>query len=90
MNKGEFLRAIATETGSTIKDATAFYDAFVKTVEGALANNEKVALVGFGTYEVKNKPARTCTNPMTGAKVNVPACKVPNFKFGKAFKDGLN
>ncbi len=90
MNKGEFLRAIATETGSTIKDATAFYDAYVKTVSSCLANNEKIALVGFGTYEAKAKPARTCTNPMTGAKVKVDACTVPTFKFGKAFKDSLN
>ncbi len=90
MNKGEFLRAIAAETGATLKDTTAFYDAYVKTVNGALAKNDKIALVGFGTYEAKKKPARTCTNPMTGAKVKVAACKVPTFKFGKAFKDGLN
>lgn len=90
MNKGEFLRAIAAETGATLKDTTAFYDAYVKTVNSALAKNDKIALVGFGTYEAKKKPARTCTNPMTGAKVKVAACKVPTFKFGKAFKDGLN
>ncbi|MBQ7452817.1 MAG: HU family DNA-binding protein [Clostridia bacterium] len=90
MNKSEFLRAIAGETGSTIKDATAFYDAYVKTVYGAMEKNQKIALVGFGTYEAKQKPARTCTNPMTGAKVKVAACKAPAFKFGKAFKDGLN
>ena len=90
MNKSEFLRAIATEAGSTIKDATAFYDAYVKTVETALAKNEKIALVGFGTYEAKKKPARTATNPMTGAKVKVKACVAPSFKFGKAFKEALN
>ena len=90
MNKSEFLRAIATEAGSTIKDATAFYDAYVKTVHAALAKDEKIALVGFGTYEAKKKPARTATNPMTGAKVKVKACKAPVFKFGKAFKDSLN
>ena len=90
MNKGEFLRAIAEEAGSTIKDATAYYDAYVAVVNKALAKGQKVALVGFGTYEVKNKPARVCTNPMTGAKVKVAACKAPVFKFGKAFKDSLN
>jgi len=90
MNKSEFLRAVAAEAGSTIKDATAFYDAYVKTVEAALAKNEKIALVGFGTYEAKKKPARTATNPMTGAKVKVKACKAPTFKFGKAFKEALN
>ena len=61
-----------------------------KEVEVKDVNNEKIALVGFGTYEAKAKPARTCTNPMTGAKVKVDACTVPTFKFGKAFKDSLN
>lgn len=90
MNKSEFLRAVALEAGSTIKDATAFYDAYVKVVGNALAKNEKIALVGFGTYEAKKRPARTATNPMTGAKIKVKACKAPAFKFGKAFKDSLN
>ena len=90
MNKGEFLRAVAEETGFTIKDATAFYDAYNKFVLDAMKKNEKVALVGFGTYEAKNKPARECTNPATGAKVKVAACKAPALKFGKSFKDALN
>lgn len=90
MNKGEFLRAVAEETGFTIKDATAFYDAYNKVVLDAMKKNEKVALVGFGTYEAKNKPARECTNPATGAKVKVAACKAPALKFGKSFKDALN
>jgi len=90
MNKSEFLRAVAAEAGSTIKDASAFYDAYVKVVNEELAKDEKINLVGFGTYEAKKKPARVCTNPMTGAKVKVAACKAPAFKFGKAFKDSLN
>jgi len=90
MNKGEFLRAVAEETGFTIKDATAFYDAYNKVVLDAMKKNEKIALVGFGTYEAKNKPARECTNPATGAKVKVAACKAPSLKFGKSFKDSLN
>ena len=90
MNKGEFLRAVAEETGFTIKDTTAFYDAYNKVVLDAMKNNEKVALVGFGTYEAKQKPARECTNPATGAKVKVAACKAPALKFGKSFKDALN
>lgn len=90
MNKGEFLRAVAEEAGFTIKDATAFYDAYNKVVLGAMRKNEKVALVGFGTYEAKAKPARECTNPATGAKVKVAACKAPALKFGKSFKDALN
>ncbi|MBO4569614.1 MAG: HU family DNA-binding protein [bacterium] len=90
MNKGEFLRAVANEAGTTIKEATAVYDAYTKVVYETLAKDQKIALVGFGTYEAKKKPARTCTNPMTGAKVKVAACKAPTFKFGKAFKDSLN
>ena len=90
MNKTEFLRAIANETGATLKDTTAFYNAFVETVRNAMAKNDKVALVGFGTFEAKKKPARTCLNPMTGAKVKVAACKAPVLKFGKNFKESLN
>ncbi len=90
MNKTEFLRAIANEAGLTIKDAGAFYDAFVKTVETAMKGNDKIALVGFGTFEAKKREARTATNPSTGAKVKVAACTVPTLKFGKSFKDGLN
>jgi len=90
MNKTEFLRAIANETGKTIVEATAFYDAYVKTVQTALKKGEKISLVGFGTYESKRKNARTCLNPMTGAQVKVAACNAPALKFGKNFKDSLN
>lgn len=90
MNKTEFLRAVAAEAGATLKDTTAFYDAFVKTVHDAMAKNEKIALVGFGTFEAKAKPARTCVNPMTGKKVQVAACKAPVLKFGKNFKESIN
>ena len=90
MNKTEFLRAIATEAKSSIKDATAFYDAFVATVQKAMKKNEKIALVGFGTFEAKKRPARTATNPSTGKQVKVAACKAPSLKFGKSFKDSIN
>ena len=90
MNKTEFLRAIATEAGSSIKDATAFYDAFVATVQNAMKKNDKISLVGFGTFEAKKRPARTATNPSTGKQVKVAACKVPALKFGKSFKESIN
>ena len=90
MNKTEFLRAVATEAGCTLKDATAFYDAYVATVQHALKKGDKVTLVGFGTYEARKRAARTATNPSTGAKVKVKACTVPALKFGKSFKDSLN
>lgn len=90
MNKTEFLRAVATEAKLTVKDATAFYDAFVATVQNAMKKNDKIALVGFGTFEAKKKAARTGTNPSTGAKVKIAACKAPSLKFGKSFKDSIN
>ena len=90
MNKTEFLREIANETGATLKDTTKFYDAYVNAVQKALKKGEKIALVGFGTYEAKRKPARECLNPMTGAKVKVAACNDPALKFGKNFKESLN
>ena len=90
MNKTEFLRAIADKSGATLKATTEFYDAYVETVKAALAKNDKITLVGFGTYEAKKRPARTGINPMTGAKVKIAACKAPAFKYGKNFKDSLN
>lgn len=90
MNKTEFLRAVANEAGSTLKEANAFYEAFVATVRTAMRKNDKVSLVGFGTFEAKARPARTATNPSTGAKVKVAACKAPTLKFGKSFKEEVN
>lgn len=90
MNKGEFLRAVAEKAGVTIKDATAVYEAFVEVVEEAMKKNEKVTLVGFGTFEAKQRPERTCNNPANGQKVKVEACKVPALKFGKSFKAKIN
>ena len=90
MNKTEFLRAVAEEAGLTQKDAGAFYEAYVNVVSKAMKNNEKISLVGFGTYEAKNRPARTGTNPSTGKQVKIAACKAPALKFGKSFKEGIN
>jgi len=87
MNKTEFLRAVADKAGLTLKDAGRAYDAMYDVVRETLANGEKIQLVGYGTYELKCKPARECINPATKTKVKVPACKVPCFKFGKAFKE---
>ena len=91
MNKTEFLRAIANETGATLKDTTAFYNAFVETVRNAMAKNDKVALVGFGTFVAKHKNASVRPNPQKpGETINVAACEVPALKFGKSFKDSIN
>ncbi len=90
MNKGELIKAMAEKAGFTNKDAAAAYDAFVATVTEALKKGEKVQLVGFGTMEVKDVPAKTGINPQTKAAVAIPACKKPVMKFGKAYKELFN
>ena len=90
MNKGELIKAMAEKAGFTNKDAAIAYDAFIATVTEALKNGEKVQLVGFGTLEVKNVAAKTGINPQTKAPVEIPACKKPVMKFGKAYKDSFN
>ena len=90
MNKGELIKAMAEKAGFTQKDAAAAYDAFVAAVTDALKNGEKVQLVGFGTFEVKEVAAKTGINPQTKEKVEVPACKKPVMKFGKAYKEMFN
>ena len=91
MNKNEFLRNIADKTESTIKDATAFYDAFVATVQEAMKADDKITLVGFGTFVAKHKAACVRPNPQKpGESIKVAACNVPALKFGKSFKDSIN
>ena len=91
MNKNEFLRNIADKTESTIKDATAFYDAFVETVQEAMKAKDKITLVGFGTFVAKHKKESVRPNPQKpGETINVAACEVPALKFGKSFKDSIN
>ena len=90
MNKGELIKAIAEKAGFTNKEAGLAYDAFVEAVTDALKAGEKVQLVGFGTIEVKDVPAKTGINPQTKAPVEIPACKKPVMKFGKAYKELIN
>ncbi|MBQ3505451.1 MAG: HU family DNA-binding protein [Clostridia bacterium] len=90
MNKGELIKAMANKTGFTNKDAAAAYEAFVSVVTDALKAGEKVQLVGFGTLEVKNVPAKTGINPQTKETVQIAACKKPVMKFGKSYKDLIN
>lgn len=90
MNKGELIKAIADKAGFTQKDAAAAYDAFIAAVTETLKAGDKVQLVGFGTMEVKEVAAKTGINPQTKAPVQIPACKKPVMKFGKAFKAELN
>ena len=90
MNKGELIKAMAEKADFTNKDAAAAYEAFVASVTDALKAGEKVQLVGFGTFEVKDVPAKTGINPQTKAPVKIAACKKPVMKFGKAYKDIIN
>ncbi len=90
MNKGELIKAMADKAGFSQKDAAAAYEAFVATVTDALKAGEKVQLVGFGTFEVKDVAAKTGINPQTKEQVAIPACKKPVMKFGKAYKEIIN
>ena len=90
MNKGELIKAMAEKTGFSQKDAAAAYEAFIASVTESLKAGEKVQLVGFGSLEVKEVAAKTGINPQTKAPVEIPACKKPVMKFGKAYKDIIN
>ena len=86
MNKTELVAAVATKADLSKKDAEA---AVLDAVTEALADGEKVALVGFGTFEVKERAARTGKNPRTGEAIEIPASKVPSFKAGAALKNAV-
>ena len=92
MNKSQLVEAVAKETKLTKKDTEATVNAFIKVVEKELSKkNGKVQLIGFGTFEVKSRKARTGRNPQKpGETVKIPASNAPVFKAGKAFKDAVN
>ena len=87
MNKTELVAALAEKTKLTKKEAESALSAFVETISGALVKGEKVSLIGFGTFGVKERAAREGRNPRTGETVKIAASKVPTFKAGKALKD---
>ena len=90
MNKSDLIRDIANNAGITLKDATVAFDAVIDAITDNLNKGEKVQISGFGTFEIKSKPAREGANPKTGEKIQLPASKTPVFKFGKAYKDSFN
>ena len=90
MNKGELIEAIAESSGLSKADAGRAVDGFIGAVSGALKSGDSVALVGFGTFEVRSRSARTGRNPQTGGTIEIPASKAPAFKPGKALKDAVN
>ncbi len=89
MNKTELIAAMAETSGLSKKDCDAALAAFITTVETALKSGEKVQLIGFGSFEVKERAARTGRNPRTKEIVEIPASKAPVFKTGQAFKDAI-
>ena len=90
MNKTELVAAIAEKAGLSKKDAEGAVKAFTDTVAEQLKAGEKIQLVGFGTFEVAERAARTGKNPQTGEAIKIPASKAPKFKAGKALKDVVN
>lgn len=90
MTKADLVNAIAEKAGLSKADAEKALKAFTDAVGEALKAGEKVALVGFGTFSVGERAARTGQNPQTGAKIEIPAAKTPKFKAGKALKDAVN
>lgn len=90
MNKSQLIEAVAKEANFKKKDAEVAVNAVISAIENALKSGEKVQLVGFGTFEVKERAARVGRNPQTGATITIPASKYPAFTAGKGIKDSLN
>lgn len=91
MNKTELIAKLSEKTGLTKKDSQAFLGSLIETIEEALVKGDKVQLVGFGTFEVRNRKARKGRNPQEPDKViQIPASKAPVFKAGKGLKDLVN
>ena len=88
-NKAELINKVVDKTGLTKKNATAAVDAVFDTIQNALAQGDKLSLIGFGTFEVRDRAARTGRNPQTGKDIQIPASKVPAFKPGKGLKDAV-
>ncbi len=89
MNKTELINAVAAKAEISKKDADKALAAVISSIEEALVKGEKVQLIGFGTFEVKERAARTGHNPKTGAAIEIAAAKVPSFKAGAALKNAV-
>ncbi len=90
MNKTELIAAVAEKSELSKKDAEKAVNAVIESIVDALKADEKVSLVGFGSFEAKKRPARKGHNPATGKEIKIAASKAPAFKAGKALKDALN
>lgn len=90
MNKSELIDAIAASADLSKAAAGRALDAMVESITTALKEGDQVSLVGFGSFQVKDRAARTGRNPRTGEEIQIAAAKVPSFKAGKALKDAVN
>lgn len=90
MNKTELVGSVAEKTNLTKKEADKVVNAVFECIQEALAQGEKVQMVGFGTFEVRSRDARKGRNPQTGEEIIIPATKVPAFKAGKGLKEAVN
>lgn len=89
MTKTDLVSAVAEKVCVTKKDAGAILDALIEEIIGAVKKGDRVQLVGFGTFELRERAARTSLNPQTKEQIEIPASKAPAFKAGKAFKDAV-
>ena len=87
MNKNELISAVAEKSGLSKKDSEKALNAALETITAKVAAGEKVQLIGFGTFELRERAEKQARTPRTGEKMTVPACKAPAFKAGQAFKD---
>ncbi|QTL52764.1 HU family DNA-binding protein [Priestia aryabhattai] len=89
MKKADLIDTVATKSELTKQDTKKAVDALFETISNTLANEEKIQLIGFGTFEVRERAARTGRNPQNGEEMTIPASKVPAFKPGKELKEAL-
>jgi DNA-binding protein HU-beta len=90
MNKAEFIEAVAAKAELSKQDAGNAVDAVLDSLSDAMQSGDQVTLIGFGTFLVRDRPARDGRNPRTGETIKIPASKMPAFKAGKALKEAVN
>lgn len=89
MNKKDLINVVAEKTGMTKKDSGLAVESVFDVIKETLSKGEKVQIIGFGTFEVRDRAARKGRNPQTGEEIDIPATRVPAFKAGKALKDAV-
>ena len=90
MTKNDLIKTVAGKVELTQKDVSKVVDSLIETIVEGVASGEKIQLIGFGSFEVAERSARTGRNPQTGETIEIAASKTPKFKAGKAFKDAVN